>query len=82
MSEHEVYPELTLAIRHSIQKYFDDLEGEMPSAVYAMFLARVEPTLLACILERVEGNQSKAAAILGVNRNTLRKKLKQYELLR
>ena len=75
------HPELSLAIRGLIHRYFDDLDGEMPSAVYAMFLARIEPTLLECILERVNGNQSRAATILGLNRNTLRKKLKQYEML-
>ncbi len=77
----QVHLELNVAIKESIQQYFNDLEGEMPSAVYSMFLARIEPPLLECILQRTEGNQSKAAEILGLNRNTLRKKLKQYELI-
>ncbi|WP_434779711.1 DNA-binding transcriptional regulator Fis [Neisseria sp. Ec49-e6-T10] len=68
------------AIHHAIEQYFADLEGESPSFVYQMVLSKVEKPLLEVVLKHTEGNQSKAATILGLNRNTLRKKIKQYQL--
>jgi len=69
------------AIQASLEQYFHDLDGEAPCAVYDMVLARVEKPLLTVILARVEGNQTRAAEMLGINRNTLRKKLQTYDLL-
>ena len=51
-----------------------------PSAIYEMVINTVEKPLLLYIMNKTEGNQSKAAKMLGLNRNTLRKKLKQYNL--
>lgn len=68
------------AIRTALAQYFDDLDGEIPYALYDMVLARVEKPLLEATLEWVEGNQTKAAALLGLNRNTLRKKMKAHQL--
>ncbi|BCL77373.1 Fis family DNA-binding protein [Jeongeupia sp. HS-3] len=68
-------------IHASLAQYFDDLDGETPCAVYDMVLARVEKPLLLLVLERVGGNQTRAAEVLGINRNTLRKKLQTYDLL-
>ena len=63
-----------------LDQYFYDLDGDQPSAIYEMVINTVEKPLLLYIMNKTEGNQSKAAKILGLNRNTLRKKLKQYNL--
>jgi len=63
-----------------LDQYFNDLDGDQPSAIYEMVINTVEKPLLLYIMNNTEGNQSKAAKILGLNRNTLRKKLKQYNL--
>jgi Fis family transcriptional regulator, factor for inversion stimulation protein len=63
-----------------LDQYFDDLEGDKPTAIYEMVINTVEKPLLLYIMNKTEGNQSKAAKMLGLNRNTLRKKLKQYNL--
>ncbi|AOY01443.1 MULTISPECIES: helix-turn-helix domain-containing protein [Jeongeupia] len=72
---------IAAVIHASLTQYFDDLDGEAPCAVYDMVLARVEKPLLLLVLERVGGNQTRAAEVLGINRNTLRKKLQTYDLL-
>ena len=63
-----------------LDQYFNDLDGEEPTAIYEMVINTVEKPLLLYIMNKTEGNQSKAAKMLGLNRNTLRKKLKQYNL--
>lgn len=71
---------LSQAVQESLDDYFMHLEGEPPHAVYDMVLACVEKPLLSYIMHKVGGNQSKAAEILDINRNTLRKKLQQYKI--
>ncbi len=71
---------LSQAVKESLDDYFMHLDGEPPHAVYDMVLAYVEKPLLEYIMHKVGGNQSKAASILNINRNTLRKKLQQYHL--
>ena len=61
-----------------LDQYFNDLDGDKPTAIYEMLINTVEKPLLLYIMNKTEGNQSKAAKMLGLNRNTLRKKLKQY----
>tara|TARA_B100000767_G_scaffold21156_1_gene19030 strand:- start:786 stop:1019 length:234 start_codon:yes stop_codon:yes gene_type:complete len=63
-----------------LDQYFDDLDGDKPNAIYEMVINTVEKPLLLYIMNKTEGNQSKAAKMLGLNRNTLRKKLKLYNL--
>jgi Fis family transcriptional regulator len=63
-----------------LDQYFTDLSGENPNGVYDMVIQSVEKPLLLYIMNLSEGNQSKAADILGLNRNTLRKKLKQHKI--
>ena len=70
--------ELATCIRRSMDDYFRHLDGEKPSAIYDMVIGHVEKPLLEFILDRTEGNQTKAAEILGLNRNTLRKKIKEH----
>jgi len=66
----------------ALNNYFDDLDGEEPCGnLYEMMIGEVEQALFAAIMERCRGNQSKAAEILGINRSTLRKKLRLYGLL-
>ena len=67
-------------MREALDEYFRDLDGQPPHAVYDMVLACMEKPLLEYVMNRAGGNQSKAAAILGLNRNMLRKKLKQHNL--
>ena len=63
-----------------LDKYFNDLDGEKPNDVYDMVLHSVEKQLLIYIMNYAQGNQTRAAKILGLNRNTLRKKLEFYNL--
>ncbi|VAW65131.1 DNA-binding protein Fis [hydrothermal vent metagenome] len=72
---------LNNAIRTSLSQFLDDLDGENPGNIYDMVLQQVEAPLLELILQHVDGNQSKAADYLGINRGTLRKKLKAYQLI-
>jgi Fis family transcriptional regulator len=69
-------------IRASVEQYFKDLRGAEPHALHALFLAAAEKPLLEVVLRHADGNQIKAADWLGINRNTLRRKLLDHELLR
>lgn len=71
---------LSEAIESSLEDYFTHLDGQPPHAIYDMVLGCVEKPMLEFILNKVGGNQSKAAEILGLNRNTLRKKMALYGL--
>ena len=68
------------AVKGALDQYFRDLDGEHPSSIYSMVLSCVERPLLQVILDKAQGNQTKAAELLGINRNTLRKKMQQYDL--
>ncbi len=72
---------LNSTIRESLRQLLNDLGDENPGNIYDLVLQQVEAPLLELILEHVEGNQSKAAECLGINRGTLRKKLKAYQLI-
>ena len=72
--------ELSDCVRKSLERYFKDLDGEKPRSVYEMVLKNVEKPMLETILHRAEGNQTIAAEMLGINRNTLRKKIQQYKI--
>ena len=67
-------------VRRSVKRYFNDLDGQDPKGLYAMVLAEMEKPLLQVVMKKADGNQTVASAMLGINRNTLRKKLKQYDL--
>lgn len=64
----------------SMEQYFSDLNGEKPKNLYSFFINEVEKPFLKVVMVKVNGNQTRAADILGINRNTLRKKLKTYDL--
>lgn len=67
-------------VKSSIERYFQDLNGEKPGHLYEMVIAEVEAPLLEAVMHFAQDNQSQAAKYLGINRNTLRKKLKLYGL--
>jgi len=71
---------LQQAVTESLEDYFTHLNGQPPHAIYDMVLGCVEKPLLEFILNKVGGNQSKAAEMLGLNRNNLRKKMAEYHL--
>ena len=81
LARSETYDTLRNCVRRSLADYFNQLEGEPVSELYQMVLAEMEIPLLEKVLEYTRGNQTKAAELLGLNRGTLRKKLKQYGLL-
>ena len=68
---------VTLAVRH----YLNELDGQLSADVYQMVLAEVEAPLLKEIMAYTRNNQTRASVMLGLNRGTLRKKLKQYNLI-
>lgn len=65
----------------ALRRYFRDLNGHRPGDLYEMVLGEVERPLFRTVMDYTQGNQTRAAEILGINRATLRKKLKQYRLL-
>ena len=72
--------EIADTVKRSLEKYFKDLDGEMPTSVYDMVIRNVERPLLEVVLDRAEGNQTIAAQMLGINRNTLRKKMQTLKI--
>ena len=70
--------EMARVVRRAIEGYFKDLDGERASGVYDMVINCVEKPLLESVLHRVRVNQTHAAEMLGINRNTLRKKMKAH----
>ena len=64
----------------TLRRYFTDLKGHDPSDLYDMVLGEIEQPLLSTLMEYTRGNQSRAASILGLNRSTLRKKLRKYKI--
>ncbi|MFM2240789.1 MAG: hypothetical protein RJA69_2163 [Pseudomonadota bacterium] len=69
------------AVRVSLESYFRDLRGTEPDNLHDMMVTVIEKPLLETVMHHAEGNQSRAAQWLGLNRNTLRKKLVQHRLL-
>jgi Fis family transcriptional regulator len=69
------------SIRDSLEVYFKDLGDVEPAAMYDMILNVVEKPLLDVVMKKADGNQSRAAEWLGINRNTLRRKLLQHKLI-
>ncbi len=67
-------------VRHSVEHYLRDLGATEPNALHELFLAVAEKPLLEVVLRHAQGNQSKAAQWLGINRNTLRRKLVEHHI--
>ena len=65
----------------ALRKYFKNLNGDRPGDLYDLVIGEVERPLFKAVMDFTDGNQSQAAGILGINRGTLRKKLRSYSLL-
>ena len=73
--------EVARHVRKAMDDYFKDLDGEEPScAVYDMVINCVEKPLIETVLHHAGGNQTRAAELLGLNRNTLRKKIQAHKI--
>lgn len=66
----------------ALLQYFQNLNGDRPGELYDLVIGEVERPLFKVVMDYTDGNQSQAAGILGINRGTLRKKLKTYSLIR
>ncbi len=71
---------LSKCVQRSLKRYFRDLNGEKPTNIYSMVMEEIEKPLLEVVMEEAKSNQTEAARLLGINRNTLRKKLKHYHI--
>ncbi len=67
-------------VQAALTGYFKQMNGHAVSDLYRMVISEVERPLLETVMREMEGNQSRAAAILGISRSTLRKKLAMYKL--
>jgi Fis family transcriptional regulator len=72
--------EIAECVRKSLERYFKDLDGTKPRSIYDMVLKNVERPMLEAVLDHAEGNQTVAAEMLGINRNTLRKKIQALKI--
>ena len=72
--------ELSDCVKRSLERYFKDMDGEKPTSIYSMVLKNIEKPMIETVLGKAEGNQSLAAEMLGVTRNTLRKKMQQLRI--
>ena len=70
------------SVRASVEQYFKDLRGAEPGDLHQLFIAAAEKPLLDVVMRHANGNQSKAADWLGINRNTLRRKLLDHKLIK
>jgi len=69
-------------VRETLDQYFKDLHGSEPHSMHDMVIRTVEKPLLEVVMQQADGNQSKAAEWLGINRNTLRRKLVEHKLVK
>ena len=74
-------PTLRDSVQVSLNNYFKQLDGQPVTDVYQMVLSEIEAPLFETVMAYTKDNQTKASELLGLNRGTLRKKLKQYGLL-
>ena len=72
---------LRTCVKEAVENYFLQLDGHDASDLFDLVMSEVEAPLLESVLAQAKGNQSRAAAMLGINRATLRKKLKRYNLV-
>ena len=72
---------LSESVTIALEQYFEHLDQETTSNLYDLVLREVEAPMLKVVMQHTSNNQSQASEILGLNRGTLRKKLKQYDLI-
>ena len=71
---------LQQSVEQAISGYLSDLDGEVPCNLFETVIAEIEQPMLQTVLQHCDNNQSKTATYLGINRGTLRKKLRQYKI--
>ncbi len=71
---------LQQSVEHAIREYLSDLDGEIPCNLFETVISEIEQPLLQTVLQHCNNNQCKTATYLGINRGTLRKKLKHYQI--
>lgn len=71
---------LSDTVRHALESYFNDLDGHEARDLYELVISQVEKPLFEAVMQHTRGNITKAAAVLGMNRGTLRSRLKKYGL--
>ncbi len=71
---------LSINVRRALENYFEDLDGHEATNIYTLFLEQFEKPLIEVVMEVSGGNVTRAATILGLNRGTLRNRLKKYGL--
>ncbi|MDR9467468.1 DNA-binding transcriptional regulator Fis [Marinospirillum sp.] len=69
------------SVNRALDNYFAQLEGQPVNNLYDLVLTEVEAPLLEAVMRYTDNNQTQASNLLGLNRGTLRKKLKQYDLI-
>ena len=79
--DHRKSEPLRACVKEAVENYFRHLDGHDVSEFFSLVMTEVEAPLLEAVLAHANGNQSRAAAMLGINRTTLRKKLKRYNLV-
>ncbi len=72
--------EIARCVRRSVEGYLKDLDGEKPHPLHEMVILSVEKPLVELVMKYTKGNQTRTAEILGINRNTLRNKIRQYRI--
>jgi len=72
--------EIARCVRRAVEDYLKDLDGEKPHPLYRMVMRSVEKPLVELVMKYSEGNQTRSAELLGINRNTLRNKIRQYRI--
>ena len=72
--------ELADCVKRSLERYFKDMDGEKPTSIHDMVLKNVEKPMIELVLTQAQGNQTLAAEMLGINRNTLRSKMQQLRI--
>jgi len=73
-------PPFSQCVSRSLEQYLQDLNGQEPAGLYDLVISQVEKPLLEITMRHADNNQSRAAIMLGINRNTLRKKLRDHGL--
>lgn len=67
-------------VKQAVRNYLSQLNGEDPTELYELVLSQIEHPMLDIVMQYTRGNQTRAATMLGINRGTLRKKLKKYNM--
>ena len=80
VAKHSTINDLTITVEKAVRAYLKDLDGELPCDLFDTVISQIEKPLLQTVLEHCENNQSRTATYLGINRGTLRKKIKQHQI--